>query len=321
MKAIVYTNYGTPDVLQLKEIEKPVPGDNEVLVKVHAASINSWDWDMVRGKPYIVRMWGLFKPKYKTPGSDIAGRVEAIGKNISTLKPGDEVFGDLCECGFGAFAEYVCAKEKALAHKSSAMSFEEAATIPQAGMMAVQGLLDVGKIKPGQKILINGGAGAVGTFAIQIAKLYGAEVTGVDSTNKLEMMLAMGYDHVIDYTKEDFTKNGNCYDLVLDVQTNRPIFAYARALTQNGVYATVGGSIGRLLLALLLRGWISITRKKNIRIVALKPNKDLAYMNELFEAGKMKPVIDSIYKLDKVPQAFHYFATGAYKGKIVITMC
>ena len=171
MKAIVYTNYGTPDVLQLKEIEKPVPGDNEVLVKVYAASINSWDWDMVRGKPYIVRMWGLFKPKYKTPGAYIAGRVEAIGKNISTLKPGDEVFGDLCECGFGAFAEYVCAKEKALAHKSSAMSFEEAATIPQAGMMAVQGLLDVGKIKPGQKILINGGAGAVGTFAIQIAKL------------------------------------------------------------------------------------------------------------------------------------------------------
>jgi NADPH:quinone reductase-like Zn-dependent oxidoreductase len=320
MKAILYTKYGSPDVLQLKEIEKPVPGDNEVLVKVHAASINSWDWDMVRGKPFIVRMWGLFKPKYKTPGCDIAGRVEAVGKDVKKFKPGDEVYGDMCQCGFGAFAEYKCAHENALAMKPANMSFEQAAAIPQAAMLAVQALRDIGKIKPGQKLLINGAGGAVGTFAVQIAKLYGVEVTGVDSSGKFDMMRSIGFDHVIDYTKEDFTKNGKCYDLILDVRTDRSITDYTRALNRNGVYVTVGGSMGRLFGALFLRWWISKFKKKHYRFVAMKANKDLAYMNELFESGKIKPVIDGPYKLDEVPEAFRKFSKGEQKGKIVITM-
>ncbi|MGZ8511128.1 MAG: NAD(P)-dependent alcohol dehydrogenase, partial [Chitinophagaceae bacterium] len=216
--------------------------------------------------------------------------------------------------------EYVCAPENALALKPATMSFEEAAAIPQAAMLAIQGLLDKGQIKAGQKLLVNGAGGGVGTFAIQIAKLYNAEVTGVDSQPKLDMLRSMGFDHVIDYTREDFTKNGQRYDLVLDVKTNRSVFDYTRALVRNGVYVTVGGSMGRLLQALVFRPWISLIQKKHIRIVALKLNKDLAYMNELFEAGKIKPVIDGPYRLDEVPEAFRIFAKGEHKGKIVITI-
>jgi len=320
MKAIIYTKYGTPDVLQLKEAEKPVPGDHEVLVKVHAASINSWDWDMVRGKPFVVRMWGLFKPKYKIPGCDISGKVEAIGKNVKKFKPGDEVYGDMCQSGFGAFAGYKCARENALALKSPAMSFEEAAAIPQAAMMAVQSIRDKMQIQPGQKLLINGAGGAVGTFAVQIAKLYGAEVTGVDSGGKFEMMRSIGFDHVIDYKKEDFTKNSKCYDFILDVRTDRSIFSYTRVLCRHGTYVTVGGSLPLILLSLFLRPWVSLFRKKHYSMVAMKANKDLAYMNELFETGKVKPVIHGTYKLDEVPEAFRLFCSGVQKGKIVITM-
>jgi NADPH:quinone reductase-like Zn-dependent oxidoreductase len=229
------------------------------------------------------------------------------------------VYGDLSG-QWGGFAEYTCAREKALALKPVSMSFEEAAAIPQAAMLAVQGLLDRGKIQPGQKLLINGAGGGVGSFAVQIAKLYRVEVTGVDSTSKLDMLRSIGFDHVIDYTKEDFTKNGKCYDLILDVKTNRSMFNYARALCRNGVYVTVGGSIGRLFQALFLAPWISLIHKKYIRLVALKPNKDLAYMNELFETGKVKPVIDGPYKLDEVPEAFRLFGKGEHKGKLVITM-
>ncbi|MGZ8517419.1 MAG: NAD(P)-dependent alcohol dehydrogenase, partial [Chitinophagaceae bacterium] len=280
MKAIIYTKYGGPEVLQVNEIEKPCPKDDEVLVKVHAVSINDWDWGLLQGD-FINRLLnGFLKPKRKILGSDIAGRIEAVGKNIKQLKPGDEVYGDLSG-RWGGFAEYVCAPENALALKPATMSFEEAAAIPQAAMLAIQGLLDKGQIKAGQKLLINGAGGGVGTFAIQIAKLYNAEVTGVDSQPKLDMLRSMGFDHVIDYTREDFTKNGQRYDLVLDVKTNRSIFDYTRALVRNGVYVTVGGSLGRLLQCLLLGPWISMTRKKYFRIVALKPNKDLAYMNEL----------------------------------------
>ncbi|MFC0774746.1 NAD(P)-dependent alcohol dehydrogenase [Terrimonas alba] len=294
MKAIIYTQYGGPEVLQLKEIEKPFPKDDEVLIKVHAVSINDWDWGLLHGD-FVNRMLnGLRKPKRQILGSDIAGRIEAVGKNVKQFKPGDGVYGDLSG-QWGGFAEYVCAPEKALALKPAAMSFEQAAAIPQAAMLAVQGLIDKGKIKQGQKLLINGAGGGVGTFGVQIAKLYGAEVTGVDSTGKLEMMRAMGFDHVIDYTNEDFTKNGQCYDLILDVKTNRSMFAYARALCRNGVYVTVGGSMSRLLQGLLLAPWIRMFRKKHIHIVALKTNKDLAYMNELFETGKTKPVIDGPY--------------------------
>ncbi len=319
MKAIVYTKYGGPEVLQIKEIEKPYPKDDEVLVKVYAASINDWDDGLLHGDFVNRLLNGLLKPKRQILGSDIAGRIEAVGKNVKQFKAGDEVYGDISG-RWGGFAEYTCAPEKALALKPASMSFDEAAAIPQAAMLAVQGLLDRGKIQPGQKLLINGAGGGVGTFGVQIAKLYGVEVTGVDSTSKLDMLRSMGFDHVIDYTKEDFTKNGQYYDLILDVKTNRSIFDYARVLSRNGIYATVGGSMPRLLQALFLAPWISLISKKHIRIVALKPNKDLAYINELFETGKLRPVIDGPFKLDEVPEAFRIFGKGEHKGKMVITM-
>ena len=319
MKAIVYEKYGTPDVLQLKEAAKPVPGEDEVLVKVHAASINDWDLGLLYGD-FINRMLnGLRKPRRNILGSDIAGKIETVGKKVKRFKAGDDVYGDLSG-QWGGFAEYVCAPEKSLSLKPAAMSFEEAAAIPQAAMLAVQGLIDKGKIKQAQKVLINGAGGGVGTFAIQIAKLYGAEVTGVDKATKLEMLRSIGFDHVIDYTQEDFTKNGQRYDLILDVKTDRSMFKYTRALSRNGVYITVGGSMGRLFQGLLLSPWISMIHKKHIRIVALKQNKDLLYMNELFEASKVKPVIDRPYKLDEVHEALKIFRKGDHKGKIVITV-
>ncbi len=320
MKAIVYTKYGPPDVLQLKEVEKPTPKDDEVLIKVHAASVNDWDWGLLQGIPFMNRLlFGLLKPKKQILGSDIAGRIEAVGKNLEQFQPGDEVFGDLSG-DWGGFAEYVCARENALALKPATMTFVEAAAIPQAAMLALQGLRDKGQIQQGQRLLINGAGGGVGTFAVQIAKLYGVEVTGVDSSGKLDMLRSMGFDQVIDYTQEDFTKNGQCYDLILDVKTNRSIFDYTRALSPNGIYVTVGGSMARLFQALFLGPWISMISKKNIRIVGLKPNKDLAYMNELFEAGKVKPVIDGLYKLSEVPEAIRRFGEGNHKGKVVIVL-
>ncbi len=319
MKAIVYTKYGTPDVLELKEIDKPIPKDDEVLIKVYAASLNDWDLGLLTGD-FINRMLnGLRKPKIEILGSDIAGRVEAVGKKVKRFQPGDYVFGDLSG-RWGGFAEYVCAGENALAVKPVSMTFEEAAAIPQAAMLAVQGLIDKGKIQSGQKLLINGAGGGVGTFAVQIAKQYGVEITGVDSSGKLEMLRTMGFDHVIDYTREDFTKNGQQYDLILDVKTNRSMIDYIRALRPNGMYVTVGGSMARLFQALILGPWISMISKKKIGIVSLKPNKDLAYINELFEAGKVKPVIDGPYKLSEVPKAFKLFGEGIHKGKIVITV-
>ncbi len=321
MKAIIYTKYGSPDVLQLKEVEKPIPKDNEVLVKIHAVSINDWDWCLLLGTPFINRLInGLLKPKKRILGSDIAGRIEAVGKNVKQFHVGDEVYGDLSG-DWGGFAEYVCAREHLLALKSASMTFEEAAAIPQAGMLALQGLRDIGHIQPGQKLLINGAGGGVGTFGVQLAKLYGVDdVTGVDSPGKLDMLRSMGFNQVIDYTKEDFTKKGQRYDLILDVKTNRSIFDYLRALNPNGAYVTVGGSMIRLFQALLLRPLISKISKKNIRIVPLKQNKDLAYMNELFEAGKVKPVIDRRYTLNEVSEALRYFGEGNHKGKVVITV-
>jgi len=319
LKAILYTKYGGPEVLEIKEVEKPSPKDEEVLIKVYAASINDWDLGLLRGD-FINRVInGLWKPKRKILGSDIAGRIEAVGKNVNQFKTGDEVYGDLSG-HWGGFAEYVCAPEKAIALKPASMSFEDAAAIPQAGMLAVQGLIDKGKIQPGQKLLINGAGGGVGTFAVQIAKLYGVELTGVDSTSKMDMMLSMGFDHVIDYTREDFTKNGRYYDLILDPKTNRSMFDYVRVLCRKGVYVTVGGSMVRLLQLLLLGPWISMITKKHVRLVALKQNKDLVYMNRLFEAGKLKPVIDGPYKLNEFREAFRIFSKGEHKGKVVITM-
>lgn len=319
MKAVVFTKYGSPDVLELKEVDKPIPKDDEVLIRVHAASLNDWDWGALDGSSFVNRLiFGLLRPKKQILGSDIAGRVEAVGKNVRQFQPGDEVFGDLSG-EWGGFAEYVCARENAVALKAPGMTFEQAAAIPQAAMLAVQGLRDKGRIQRGQKLLINGAGGGVGTFAIQIANLYGAEVTAVDSAEKLDMLRSMGAAHVIDYKQEDFTRNGRRYDLILDVKTNRSILDYARALSPNGIYVTVGGPMARLFQALLLLPWIRMTTNKRIGIVSLKPNKDLAYMKELFEAGKVIPVIDGPYKLSEVPKAFLHFGEGRHKGKVVIT--
>ena len=319
MKAVIYAKYGGPEVLQIKEIEKPAPKDNEVLIKIYAVSINDWDWGLLRGDLINRLLNGFTKPKRKTLGSDIAGQIESVGKNITKFKTGDNLYGDLSG-QWGGFAEYICAGEEKLALKPSGMSFEEAAAIPQAAMLAVQGLIDRGNIHPGQKLLINGAGGGVGTFAVQIAKLYDIEVTGVDCTSKLEMLRSMGFDHVIDYTQEDFTKNLQCYDLILDVKTNRSMFDYTRVLSRNGVYITVGGSLPRLLQALFLGPLISLINKKHLRIVALKTNKDLLYINNFFEAGKIKPVINGSYQLHELSDAFRLFGKGEHKGKIVISV-
>ncbi len=320
MKAVVMERYGAPGVLELRDVPTPAPKPHEVLVRVHAASVNDWEWGVVRGTPIVRIFNGLFTPKVRIIGCDIAGRVEVVGENVKAFRPGDEVYGDLCMSGFGAFAEYACATEAALARKPPRMTFEQAAAIPQAGMLAVQGLIDVGRIRSGQKLLLNGAGGGVGTFALQIAKLYDVEVTVVDKAGKLDMLRAMGADHVIDYLKQDFTREGKQYDLILDVKTNRSPLAYARALNHNGIYVTVGGNTGRLLQFLVLSPLLSRLSYKHVRIVALKPNKDLAYMNDLFEAGKLAPVIDRTYKLAELPEALRLFGTGDHKGKIIISM-
>jgi NADPH:quinone reductase-like Zn-dependent oxidoreductase len=321
MRAIIYTEYGPPDILQLKEIEKPTPKDNEVLIKVHAASVNSWDRDLLRGKPFANRlMFGLLKPK-KILGCDIAGQVEAIGGNVKKFHPGDEVFGDISGGNWGGFAEYVCASENALMLKPASMTFEEAAAIPQAAVLALQGLRK-GKIQEGQKVLINGAGGGSGTFAVQIAKSYGAEVTGVDSTEKLDMMRSIGADHVIDYTKEDFTENGQHYDLILDVVTYRSILDYRRVLSPNGIYVMLGGgSWSRVFQTMLLGPLISMIGSKKMGILIHKPNTDdLDSLIKLIETGKVKPIIDKIYPLSDVAKALRYFDEGHAKGKVVIAL-
>jgi len=321
MKAIVYTKYGPPDVLELKEVERPAPKENEVLIKVHASSINDWDWGLLRGKPFVNRLiFGLLKPKIKILGVDIAGRVEAVGKNVKQFQPGDEVFGDISGCGWGGFAEYVCARDNALALKPASMTFDEAAAVPQAALLALQGLRDKGQIQPGQKVLINGAGGGAGTFAVQIAKSFGAEVTGVDSTRKLDMMRSIGADKAIDYTQEDFTKNGQCYDLILDVAAYHSIFDYKRALSPKGIYVMVGGSMALMFQAMFLGPLILVTGSKKMGILAHKPNKGLAFMKELLEAGKVAPVIDRRYPLSEVPEALRYFGEGHAQGKVVITL-
>jgi NADPH:quinone reductase-like Zn-dependent oxidoreductase len=322
MKAIVCTKYGPPDVLQLKEVVKPTPRDNEVLIRVHAASVNSWDRDLMRGTPFFNRLTsGLLKPKYKILGCDVAGHIEALGRNVKQFRLGDEVFGDLSGCGFGGFAEYVCPRESALALKSDSIPFEEAAAIPQAAALALQGLRDKGQIQPGQKVLINGAGGGVGTFAVQIAKSFGAEVTGVDSTGKLDMLRSIGADSVIDYTQEDFAKSGQRYDLILDVVTYRSIFDYKRILNPMGIYIMLGGgSWARVFQTMFLGPLISMSGTKKMGALLLKPNKGLDYIKELFEAGKVKPVIDKCYPLSEVPEAVRYFGEGHVKGKVVITM-
>lgn len=320
MKAITYTEYGSPDVLQIKEVAKPTPTDDEVLIKVQAVSVNRSDWEGLRGKPLYARIGGLLKPRHQILGSDIAGRVEMAGRSIRRFQPGDEVFGDILG-RMGGFAEYVCARERALALKPASMTFEEVAAIPQAAVIALQGIRDKGQVQPGQKVLINGAGGGAGTFAVQLAKLYGAEVTGVDNTGKLDFMRSLGADHVIDYTREDFTKNGKQYDLILDLVAHRSVFAYKRALRPNGSYFFVGGSVATIFQILLLGPWIRRTTGKKIRLLAVQPNlKDMVYITELYEAGKVVPAIDRRYPLSEVPEALRYLGEGRAKGKVVITV-
>lgn len=319
MKAIVYTEYGKPDVLKLEDVPKPIPSAREVLIKVRAVSLNDWDVAMLDGDLMNRMMNGLKKPKIQILGSDVAGTIESVGKDVRVFKPGDEVYGDLSG-RWGGFAEYVCAPENALALKPTAMTFEQAAAIPQAGMLAVQGLIDKGGIRAGQKVLVNGAGGGVGTFAVQLGKLFGVEMTGVDTQAKSQMLLTLGYDHVIDYRKVDFTKAGKTYDLILDVKTNRSPFDYLRALKPGGTYATVGGSIPRLLQTFLVSRIVAALTNKKLIVVALKPNKDLDYINKLFEAGKFKAIVDGPYRLEEVPEKFRVFAQGLHQGKVVFVL-
>ncbi|MGS2740834.1 NAD(P)-dependent alcohol dehydrogenase [Sinomicrobium sp. M5D2P17] len=319
MKAFVFEKYGLPNVLQLKEVVNPVPKANEVLVRVHSASINDWDWGLVRGKPFIIRMlYGLKKPKINIPGVDISGKIEAVGENVKKLNPGDEVYADLSESGFGGFAEYVCVPEHSLSKKPSNLSFNEAAALPHAALLSLQGLMDMGKIKSGQNILINGAGGGVGTLGIQIAKLYDTKVSGVDSKEKLTIMRSLGYDTVIDYKKEDFTKNGHKYDLILDTKTNRSTIKYARCLQKNGIYITVGGTMYRLFQIFLLGSLISVFSNKKLKVLSLKPNKNLAYITQLAENGKIKPLIDGPYGFEEIPKLIQHFGEGKHRGKIVV---
>ncbi len=322
MKAIVCTKYGSPDILQLKEVAKPTPKDNEALVKVHAASLNAADLEALRGD-FVVRMVAPLKPRHKILGTDVAGRVEAVGRDVKQFQPGDEIWGDLSfPHSFGTFAEYVCIPENALRLKPASMTFEEAAAIPTAAVVALQHLRCKRPIQPGQKVLINGAGGSVGTFAVQIAKHFGAEVTGVDSTGKLDMLHSIGADHVIDYTQEDFTKNKQHYNLILDVVAYRSAFDYKRALSPKGICVLVGGPMAKVFQAVFLGLFISMIGSKKIGLGMWKPNKkeDLDFLTELFEAGKVVPIIDKRYPLGETAEAFRYLEEGHAKGKVAITM-
>jgi NADPH:quinone reductase-like Zn-dependent oxidoreductase len=316
MKAMVYTKFGPPDVLQLKEVEKPIPKDNEILIKVHAASANAYDWRHVRADPFLIRFMGagLLKPKHKILGADIAGEVEAVGSNVKQFQPGDEVFGD---GSYGGFAEYVCVDENRFVLKPASLTFEEAAAVPMAGLTALQGLRDKGQIRAGQKVLINGASGGVGTFAVQIAKSFEAEVTGVCSTTKKDLVRSMGADRVIDYTQEDVTKNKQQYDLIFDIAAYRSISKYKRILSPGGIYVLVGGSMARIFQLMLM----SMTGVKNMGLVVAKMNqKDLLFIIELIKAGKVKPIIDKRYPLNETAEALRYLEEGHARGKVVITV-
>lgn len=318
MKAIVYHKYGSPDVLTLQEVDKPIPKDNEVLIKIYAVSINGSDREGLIGKPLYARMGGLRRPGYPILGSDIAGRVEKAGMNIRQFQVGDEVFGEIP--GYhGGFAEFACAPEETLAPKPSSLTFEEAAAIPQGGAIAFQGIREKGQVQPGQNVLINGAGGSAGVFAVQLAKYYGAEVTGVDNTGKLDFLRSLGADHVMDYTREDFTKTGKQYDLILDLIAHRSIFAYQRALKPNGTYFFVGGSVATLFQILLLGPWIRKRTDRNIRLLAVPQHRNnLIAITELCETGKIVPIIDRRYPLREAPEALRYVSEGRAKGKVVI---
>jgi NADPH:quinone reductase-like Zn-dependent oxidoreductase len=319
MKAVVYTRYGPPDVLRLADLDTPVPGDDQVLVKVHAVSLNASDWEALRGEPLYARIGGPFRPRHRILGSDIAGRVAAAGRSATMFGPGDDVFGDILS-HMGGFAEYVCVPQTALAAMPAGLTYEQAAALPQAGAIAWQGIRDKGQVQPGQKVLINGGGGGSGMYAVQLAKLAGAEVTGVDNAEKLEFMRSLGADRVIDYAREDFTRTGRRYDLILDLAAHRPAFAYRRSLMPGGRYLCVGGSVATGLQVLLIGPLIGRAGRKKIRVLAVRLGvQHLDPIIELGQAGKITTVIDRRFPLSQVPEALRYLGEGHAKGKVVVT--
>jgi NADPH:quinone reductase-like Zn-dependent oxidoreductase len=323
VKAITYESYGPPEVLQVKEVEKPTPKDDEVLVKIHAASVNAYDWHLLTADIFLVRLMGggLLRPKNTMLGADIAGRIEAAGSNVKQFRPGDDVFGDISASGNGGFAEYSSVPENLLALKPTILTFEEAAAVPMAAITALQGLRDQGHIQPGQKVLIQGASGGVGTFAVQIAKSFGAEVTAVCSARNLDQAHSLGADHVIDYTREDFTKSGQQYDLILAVNGYHPLSAYRRALTPQGFYVMAGGSMSQIFQATLLGSWMSKAGGRQMGYVSAKPNQeDLAHVRGLLEAGKVVPVIERRYPLSETAEALRHLGGGHARGKVVITV-
>jgi NADPH:quinone reductase-like Zn-dependent oxidoreductase len=326
MKAIVYHNYGSPDVLKCEEIEKPIPGDNEVLIRVRAASVNPLDWHFVRGIPYFLRLIaGLRKPKNTRLGVDVSGQVEVVGRNVTHFKPGDEVFGTC----LGAFAEYACSQENKLALKPAKLTFEQAAAVPVAAITALQGLRDKGRIQPGQKALVIGAAGGVGTFAVQIAKFYGAEVTGVCSTRNMDMVRSIGADHVVDYTKSDFTRSDQRYDIILDNVGNRSFGDYRRVMTAKGILVSNGGGsldendgslIGPLTGSIPALVSSPFMKQKFVTLMASITSGELSVLKDLIDTGKITPVIDRSFSLTEVPEAVRYLEKGHAQGKVVITV-
>lgn len=317
MKAVIRHAYGPPEVLELAEVEKPVPGEGEVLIRVRATSLNASDWEILTGKPLYGRFWGFFTPKVRILGSDVAGTVEAVGSKVTRFSPGDAVYGDIFE-SWGGLAEWVCASEGMLRPKPESMSFEQASAIPQSGAIALQGLRDQGQVQAGQKVLINGAGGSAGTFAIQIAKVLGAKVTAVDNAQKLEMMRSLGADHVIDYAEEDFTRNGQRYDLILDLVGQHSLFDFKRALAPTGRYLIVGGAVPLLLGVLLLGSLVSLLTRKKMGLLIVKVNQGLEVLENHFRSGAVLPAIDRTYPLSETSEALRCLGEGRAKGKLVI---
>jgi NADPH:quinone reductase-like Zn-dependent oxidoreductase len=319
MKAACYYAYGPPEVIGIEDVETPTPADDEVLVRVHAAAANAWDWDLLTGAFLIRALGAPRRPQYRVLGADVAGTVEAVGKRVTRFRPGDAVFGDLCKGKWGAFAEYVCAPESALTSKPDTMTFEQAASLPQAGVLALQGIRDYGRVRAGQKVLVNGAGGGVGTFAVQIAKSLGAEVTGVDRTEKLALVRSVGADHVVDYTRDDFTRGSERYDVILDVVGLRSMFDYLRALAPDGTYLMIGAPPARILQLLLLQPLLRLVGRKGMRLVVHRANASLDDLADLFDAGKLVPVIDGPHALRDLPAALGRLGRGEILGKLVVT--
>lgn len=321
MKAIVYDRYGSPDVLRLEEVSLPTVGPRQVLIRIRSASVNSWDWENLTGASQARPFWGFFRPRRRILGADVAGVIEAVGEGVTRFRPGDEVFGDLCECGWGAFAEFVCAAENALEHKPSGISFEAAAAIPQAGVMAWLGVHDYGGLRSGQRVLINGAGGAVGSFAIQLAKAIGAEISAVDAPHKFAFMRSLGADQVIDYQCEDLSVTEERYDLIVDVRAKRPMAEYRRLLRPTGKYFLIGGDTSRVLEALAFAGWLRISGSgQRMGLVAHKPNKDLCKLAELVASGKLVPQVDRVFPLNETAEALRMLGDGRTLGKVVVSI-